>query len=235
MLLTFLRNQGASLAHVRPEHLMEPKDYRVWIRMERRGDVATSSPNPHHRRRSVAGVGLLGSEGIAMATLTPVWSSARHNRRAQLPPARRATDDMQLMAGVGAGVALAHTPSTLGAGVVAGVGFGGENESGAGAGVGETDSSYALPSADDAGSSGGAPHATASSVLAELGTSTSRSSGLVDLKHQFFESISKQAWIDVLLQLLKARLASASLLLAFLLFSFLISHSTHSTRSCRVV
>ena len=71
MLLTFLKNQGASLAHVRPEHLMEPKDYRVWIRLERRGDVATS-PNPYHWRRSVAGVGLLGSEGIAMATLTPV-------------------------------------------------------------------------------------------------------------------------------------------------------------------
>ena len=85
-----------------------------------------------------------------------------------------------------------------------------------GAGVGETDSSYTLPSADDAGSSGSAPHATASSVLAELGTSASRSSVLVDLEHQFFESISKQAWIDVLLQLLKARLASASLLLAFL-------------------
>lgn len=192
MLLTFLKNQGASLAHVRPEHLMEPKDYKVWIRLERRGDVAPSSP--HHRRRSAVGMAMTGtSEAFAAATTTPVWSSARHNRRAQLA-ARHVTEDSVLVAPV----ALAHTPSALG------VGGGTEDELGA---LGETDSSYALPSADDAGSSGGAPHA-ASSVLAELGTSASRSSVLVDLEHHFFESISKQAWIDVLLQILKTLVVS---------------------------
>ncbi|XP_029113625.1 cilia- and flagella-associated protein 47-like isoform X2 [Scleropages formosus] len=38
-LLTFLSDQGASFPHVRPEHLLEPQDFRLWLSLQDQQDV----------------------------------------------------------------------------------------------------------------------------------------------------------------------------------------------------
>ncbi|KAL4597518.1 cilia- and flagella-associated protein 47, partial [Arapaima gigas] len=38
-LLAFLSDQGASLSHVCPEHLMEPQDFRLWLSLQDQQDV----------------------------------------------------------------------------------------------------------------------------------------------------------------------------------------------------
>uniref|UniRef100_A0A1I8GWP8 Calponin-homology (CH) domain-containing protein n=1 Tax=Macrostomum lignano TaxID=282301 RepID=A0A1I8GWP8_9PLAT len=47
-LLTFLRSQGGCLASVRPEHLMEPKDYRCWksLQAKKPNSAAEASGSP---------------------------------------------------------------------------------------------------------------------------------------------------------------------------------------------